>query len=137
MATADWPRPKLFLPPSPGGPTRDAAECFSSARVWEREQELLKIARERMGRLPGERIDVLIVDRIGKDISGDGADPNVINRDVAGVLPPTEEPVTPRIQRVIVRDLTEDTEGNATGIGMADIALRRAVEKMDPISTYM
>ena len=51
------------------------------------EQELLKIARERMGRLPGERIDVLIVDRIGKDISGDGADPNVINRDVAGVLP--------------------------------------------------
>ena len=63
-----------------------------AARVWEREQELLRIARDRMGRLPGERIDVLIVDRIGKDISGDGADPNVINRDVAGVLPPTEEP---------------------------------------------
>jgi len=113
------------------------AEAVPAARMWEREQELLRVARERMGRLPGERIDVLIVDRIGKDISGDGADPNVINRDVAGVLPPTEEPVTPRIQRVIVRDLTEDTEGNATGIGMADIALRRAVEKMDPISTYM
>src|SRR3954447_23914541 len=113
------------------------AEAVPAARVWEREQELLRIARDRMGRLPGERIDVLIVDRIGKDISGDGADPNVINRDVAGVLPPTEEPVTPRIQRVIVRDLTDDTEGNATGIGMADIALRRAVEKMDPISTYM
>ena len=41
-----------------------------------------------MGRLPGERIDVLIVDRIGKDISGDGADPNVINRDVVGVVRP-------------------------------------------------
>ena len=60
------------------------AEAVPAARVWEREQELLKIARERMGRLPGERIDVLIVDRIGKDISGDGADPNVINRDVIG-----------------------------------------------------
>lgn len=113
------------------------AEAVPAARVWEREQELLRVARDRMGRLPGERIDVLIVDRIGKDISGDGADPNVINRDVAGVLPPTEEPVTPRIQRVIVRDLTEDTEGNATGIGMADVALRQAVEKMDPVSTYM
>jgi hypothetical protein len=113
------------------------AEAVPAARIFEREQELLRIARERMGRLPGERIDVLIVDRIGKDISGDGADPNVINRDVAGVLPPTEEPVKPRIQRMIVRDLTDDTEGNATGIGMADIALRRAVERMDPVATYM
>jgi hypothetical protein len=90
-----------------------------------------------MGRLPGERIDVLIVDRIGKDISGDGADPNVINRDVAGVLPPTEEPIKPRIQRMIIRDLTDDTEGNATGIGMADVVLRGAVAKMDPVATYM
>ena len=113
------------------------AEAVPAARIWEREQELLKIARQRMGRLPGEQIDVLIVDRIGKDISGDGADPNVINRDVAGVLPPTEEPVTPRVQRMIVRDLTDDTEGNASGIGMADIVLRRAVERMDPVATYM
>ncbi len=113
------------------------AEAVPAARIYEREQELLRIARERMGRLPGERIDVLIVDRIGKDISGDGADPNVINRDVAGSLPPTEEPVTPRVQRMIVRDLTNDTEGNASGIGMADVVLRRAVERMDPIATYM
>jgi hypothetical protein len=113
------------------------AEAVPAARIWEREQELLEIARERMGRLPAERIDVLIVDRIGKDISGDGADPNVINRDVAGALPPTEEPLTPRIQRMIVRDLTDDTEGNATGIGMFDIALRRAVTRMDPVATYM
>jgi hypothetical protein len=113
------------------------AEAVPAARIWEREQELLKIARERMGRLPGERIDVLIVDRIGKDISGDGADPNVINRDVAGALPPTEEPIKPRVQRMIIRDLTDDTEGNATGIGMADVVLRRAVDKMDPVATYM
>jgi hypothetical protein len=113
------------------------AEAVPAARIWEREQELLKIARERMGRLPAERIDVLIVDRIGKDISGDGADPNVINRDVVGAGRPTEEPIKPRIQRLIVRDLTEDTEGNATGIGMADVVLRRAVDKMDPVATYM
>jgi hypothetical protein len=113
------------------------AEAVPANRIWEREQDLLKIARDRMGRLPGERIDVLIVDRIGKDISGDGADPNVINRDVAGVLPPSEEPVTPRIQRLIVRGLTDDTDGNASGIGMFDVALRRAVDKMDPVATYM
>lgn len=113
------------------------AEAVPANKIWEREQELLKIARERMGRLPGEAIDVLIVDRIGKDISGDGADPNVINRDVAGVLPPTEEPVMPRIQRLIVRGLTDDTDGNASGIGMFDVALRRAIDKMDPVATYM
>lgn len=113
------------------------AEAVPAARIFEREQELLRIARNRMGRLPGERIDVLIIDRIGKDISGDGADPNVINRDIAGALPLSEEPEKPRIQRVIMRDLTDDTEGNATGIGMADVVLRRAVERMDPVATYM
>jgi hypothetical protein len=113
------------------------AEAVPAARIFEREQELLRIARNRMGRLPGESIDVLIIDRIGKDISGDGADPNVINRDIAGALPLTEEPEKPRIQRVIMRDLTDDTEGNATGIGMADVVLRRAVERMDPVATYM
>jgi hypothetical protein len=112
-------------------------EAVPAARIWDREQELLRVARERLGRLPGDRIDVLLVDRIGKDVSGDGADPNVINRDVAGALPPTEEPVKPHIQRMVVRDLTEDTSGNATGIGMADVALRRAIEKMDPLATYM
>ncbi|MFN8592653.1 MAG: lactate racemase domain-containing protein [Thermomicrobiales bacterium] len=112
-------------------------EAVPAAKIWEREQELLKIARGRMGQLPAERIDVLIVDRIGKDISGDGADPNVTNRDVAGVLPPSEEPVRPRVQRMIVRDLTDDTEGNASGIGMFDVALRRAVDRMDPVATYM
>lgn len=113
------------------------AEAVPAARIFEREQELLQIARGRMGRLPGETIDVLIIDRIGKDISGDGADPNVTNRDVAGVLAPTEEPLKPRVQRIVVRDLTDDTEGNASGIGMADVVLRRAVERMDPVATYM
>ena len=113
------------------------AEAVPAERIFEREQELLRIARNRMGRLPGERIDVLVIDRIGKDISGDGADPNVINRDVAGMLPPNEEPLKPHIQRVIMRDLTDDTDGNATGVGMGDFVLRRLVDRMDPIPTYM
>lgn len=113
------------------------AEAVPAERIFEREQELLRIAKGRMGRLPGEAIDVLIIDRIGKDISGDGADPNVINRDVAGALPISEVPVRPSVQRVIIRDLTDDTEGNASGIGMGDVVLRRAVERMDPVATYM
>ena len=111
-------------------------EVVPAARIFEREGELLEIARAKMARLPEiPAADVLIVDTIGKDISGDGADPNVINRDVAGVIDFTE--ARPRIQRAIVRGLTDDTEGNATGIGMFDFALRRAVDKMDPIPTYM
>ena len=111
-------------------------EAVPAARIFDREGELLGIARAKMARLPEiPAADVLIVDKIGKDISGDGADPNVINRDVAGVIDFTD--VRPRIQRAIVRDLTDDTEGNATGIGMFDFALRRAVDRMDPIPTYM
>jgi hypothetical protein len=112
-------------------------EAVPNSRIWEREQELLKIARDRLARLPGERIDVLLIDEIGKDISGDGADPNVINRDIAGQLSVSELVLKPSVQRIVVRDLTKDTEGNATGIGLADFGLRRAIDKIDPISTYM
>ncbi len=112
-------------------------EAVPSERIWDREQELLTIAWQRLGRLPGERIDVLIVDKIGKDISGDGADPNVINRDVVGMIAAMDEVPLPTIQRVIFRDLTDDTEGNATGIGMADVVLAQAVAKIDPVKTYM
>jgi hypothetical protein len=104
--------------------------------MFEREAELLEIAKERLARLPQvPAADVLIVDKIGKDISGDGADPNVINRDVAGTIDFTD--VVPKIQRYIVRGLTRDTDGNATGIGMFDFALRSAVDEIDPIPTYM
>jgi hypothetical protein len=101
-------------------------------RILDEEQELLEIARERMPRLPGEMIDVLIVDQIGKDISGIGADTNVINRYWSGPLPQK-----PHIRRVIMRDLTPDTEGNACGIGLGDVALKQIVDKLDPVQTYM
>jgi hypothetical protein len=111
-------------------------EAVPAAGMFEREAELLEIAKAKLARLPQvPAADVLIVDEIGKDISGDGADPNVINRDVAGII--DFSAAMPTVQRAIVRDLTEDTDGNATGIGMFDFTLRRVVEKMDPIPTYM
>lgn len=112
-------------------------EAVPAAGMVEREQALLRIARERLARLPGERVDVLIVDEIGKDISGDGADPNVINRDISGLLATSELQLTPTVQRLIFRDLTPDTEGNATGIGLGDFVLRRLTDKLDPVATYM
>ncbi|MDQ2683309.1 MAG: lactate racemase domain-containing protein [Chloroflexota bacterium] len=112
-------------------------EAVPAATMYDRETELLVIARERLGRLPGQELDVLIVDEIGKDISGDGADPNVVNRDVIGVVDREKLGFKPTIQRMIFRDLTPDTEGNATGVGMADIVLQQLADKFDPVKTYM
>jgi hypothetical protein len=107
-------------------------EAVPAGKMWDRERELVRIAAARMPRLVGERIDVLFVDCLGKDISGIGADTNVVNRYYDG--PMAEKPT---IQRIVIRDLTPDTEGNATGIGLADLALRQAVDKLDPVKTYM
>ncbi|MCA1644723.1 MAG: hypothetical protein LC797_04360 [Chloroflexi bacterium] len=107
-------------------------EAVPGDQLLEREKVLLEIARERLPRLPAELIDVLIVDYIGKDISGIGADTNVLNRYYSGPLP-----LAPRIQRVVVRDLTPMSEGNASGIGLADVVLRQATARMDPVQTYM
>ena len=107
-------------------------EAVPAARIVAREPELLVMAREAMARLPLPAIDVLVLDAIGKDISGLGMDSNVVGRYYTG---PTGVP--PAIQRIVVRDLTAETEGNAVGIGMADVVLRRAVERMDQRKTYV
>ena len=107
-------------------------EAVPRDRILTRERELLVMARERMGRLPLDDMDILVVDRIGKDISGLGMDSNVVGRYYTG---PTG--AGPNIQRIVVRDLTAETEGNAVGIGMADVVLRRAARKMDAHKTYM
>ncbi len=107
-------------------------EAVPAARILSRERELLVLAREAMARLPLAAIDVLVLDFIGKDISGLGMDSNVVGRYYTG---PTGVP--PAIQRIVVRDLTPETEGNAVGIGMADVVLRRAVGRMDARKTYV
>ncbi len=107
-------------------------EAVPAGRIWEREQELCALARAQMARLPLKAMDVLVLDYIGKDISGLGMDSNVVGRYYTG---PTG--TGPDIQRIIVRDLTETTEGNAVGVGMADVVLEQAVAKMDREKTYM
>jgi len=98
------------------------------------EQSLLTKAKRMMPKLPFHEIDLLIVDEIGKDISGVGIDPNVTgrNRDLIGTFPhPTN------VKRIFVRDLTESSNGNANGIGLVDLTTRRLVDKIDYQATYM
>ena len=102
--------------------------------IESREKELLELAKKMMPRLPFNEIDLLIVDEMGKDISGTGIDPNVTgrNRDLIGVFPhPTN------VKRLFVRDLTDNSNGNATGIGLADLTTQRLVDKINYQAMYM
>jgi hypothetical protein len=81
-----------------------------------------------MARLPFSPIDVLVVEEIGKNISGSGMDTNVIGRPSN---PHEPFPADPKILWIVALDLTEDSYGNATGIGNADFTTRRLVEKID------
>jgi hypothetical protein len=107
-------------------------EAIPANRIEAREAELLTDARARMARLPLDQIDVLVLDLIGKDISGTGMDPNVIGRAKAG-----STDAGPRIGRIIVRGLTPASEGNGNGLGFADVALRRAAAARDERVTYL
>ena len=92
------------------------------------EVELLKTARACLATLPLDEIDLLIIDEMGKEISGEGIDPNVVGRDVCAYG--AERP-WPKITRIFVRDLTEASEGSAIGIGQADFTTQRLVDKID------
>ena len=100
-----------------------------------KEEELLATVKSWMGRIPVPALDILILDEIGKDISGTGMDTKVVNRGVLGTYNPW--PDTPRIERIYLRDLSQATHGNAVGIGMADIIHDRLLEKVDPESTWV
>jgi len=97
------------------------------------ETRLLQEAWRLLGRIPFEFLHLLIVDEMGKDVSGTGMDPNVIAR---MYLYPNEEPKSPRYVRIVVRDLTAKTAGNAVGMGLADFTTRRLVNKVNFHYTY-
>jgi hypothetical protein len=99
----------------------------------ETESHLLKEAWHLLGRIPFDFLHLLIVDEIGKDVSGTGMDPNVIGR---MYLFPNEEPKIPRYIRILVRDLTNKTAGNAVGMGLADFGTRRLANKVNFHYTY-
>ena len=103
------------------------------AEMERAEESLLDEARRLLPLLPFEEIDLLIVDWIGKNVSGSGMDPNVTNRWVQGYVGGLmrENRPTPFIRRIFVRDVTPESHGNAIGIGLADVTTTRLVRAMD------
>ena len=108
-------------------------EGIPASDLPDAEADLLERAYEYMPTLPYEDLDVLVVEEIGKDISGAGMDTNVIGR--YQVLN-AEEPETPRIKRILVLGLTEATHGNGQGIGLADLTTVDVVEELDLDQVY-
>jgi hypothetical protein len=109
-------------------------EALLPDRLESREKELLVEARRLMPSLPFERLDVLVIQQMGKNISGSGLDPNVAGRFVRSNGPSHVD--TPVVQHVAVLDLTPETHGNASGIGLADVISLRVLQKIDLPSTY-
>jgi hypothetical protein len=106
--------------------------------VERHEAELFAEAKQLMPRLPFDDIDLLIVDRLGKNISGSGMDPNVIGRSLHGYSALLgERNGNPSIRRIFVRDLTPESHGNATGVGLADFTTTRLVKQMNAKVTYL
>ena len=105
-----------------------------AADIEANEKKWLEEVRRNAARLPFETIDLLIVDRVGKDISGAGMDTRVIGR---MLIPGEPEPDRPQIERIVGLDLTEATHGNAIGVGLCDVVTRRMVDKIDWNATYI
>jgi hypothetical protein len=102
--------------------------AIAAEDIMAEEPALLALARENMPRLPLDDIDVLIVDRLGKDISGVGMDPNIIGRMAIRGEPEFDRP---RVKAIIVRDISDGSHGNALGIGLADIITKKLYDRID------
>jgi hypothetical protein len=109
-------------------------EAVPAGSVVEREQALLETARSLLPGIPLPRVDVLVVERFGKDISGVGMDPAITGRgELGGPLEPFDGP---RIGRVVVLGLTEETGGNVHGIGLADLITEDVLRAIDHEVTW-
>jgi len=109
--------------------------CAVSPKDWfETERTLLKEASAMMARIPLDPIDILIIDEIGKEISGIGMDANVTgrHRDIIG-----DYYKAPHVKRIFVRALSARSDGNANGIGLADVTTRRLLDAIDFEKTYI
>jgi hypothetical protein len=104
-------------------------EAVAPANFRSREKALLTLARKGMPRLPFKEVGLLIVDEIGKNISGSGMDTNVIGRKFVGNPDEGRDDVC--CKRIFIRGLTDETHGNACGIGLAEFTNRRTIEQMD------
>ena len=106
-------------------------EGLLKEEIFEKEPDILRRSKERLGRIFFDNIDVLVVDRLGKDISVDVMDPNITGRFAVPYMESEK-----KVQHIAVLDLTEETHGNCNGLGLADVTTRRLVEKIDVDCTY-
>ncbi len=114
------------------GDTAEVRVCGPDG-IGRTDRELLKLSGTMTPKLPVDEIDLLIVDRMGKNISGTGMDTHVIGRlRTAGAV----RPGSPRIRRIFVREMTSESGGNAIGIGLADFATDRLISRIDHAATY-
>jgi hypothetical protein len=104
-------------------------EAVPIENMEQRDEELQALVKSWMGKIPVHEVDLLIVDEIGKNISGAGLDTKVINRSIQAHYNPWPE--LPTIHRIFVRDLSELTYNNAVGIGMADVITDRLLSRVD------
>jgi Lactate racemase N-terminal domain len=106
-------------------------EVVPGDQIARREPELVRMSRSLMGRIPFENLEVLVVDYLGKDVSGMGMDPNVTGRYAVRHLVDPRNP-----KKLAVLRLTERTHGNACGLGVADVTTRAVVENVDYQKTW-
>lgn len=106
-------------------------DVLTKQEIIDNEKELQVKAKERLPKLFFDQIDVLVIDEIGKNISGDGMDPNITGR-----FPTPYATGGPDVSKMVVLDLTHETEGNANGVGTADFTTQRLVDQMDREATY-
>jgi hypothetical protein len=109
-----------------------AVRAARAAEIPEVEEEALRLARRLVPRLPFAKLQLLIVDELGKNISGTGMDTKVIGRGTE--LKPGE---SPEIDMLYVRDVTPESGGNAVGMGLADVMHDRLFRKIDFQKTYL
>jgi len=107
-------------------------EVVPASQLWEREPVLQARAKEMMARICFDEVDVLIVERIGKNISGAGMDPNITGRNNRFI----EWDMKPLVKKIVILGLTPETHGNACGIGCADVTTMRLYKEMDIPKTY-
>ena len=106
-------------------------EAIPARDLERRDAELLVYAKSRMPAIPLGRMDMLIIDRLGKNISGAGMDPNITGRHASSA-----KTGGPEVSRLVVLQLTPESRGNATGMGMADIIPRNLAESINYEYTY-
>ena len=110
-------------------------EAVPPDRFVEREKELLKLAKRRMARLPFTHVDLLLIDRIGKDISGVGMDPNIVGRKFNDHQALEDE--FPKVKRIALRGLSPHGHRNAIGLGIAEFCRTRLLEQADFAATRL